>query len=77
MSTEIRLSNLINDFEDMDDLLSTCNEFVYKFLERSMIQTKQTRAVTSLRSRDNFTSLIFGDKSPLIKEEIMTEKFTS
>lgn len=61
----------------MDRLLESSNEFVYQFLERSMIQTKQTRAVNALNATEDNKSFIFGDNSPLVVENELRKRFES
>ena len=77
MSSEIRISNLINSFSDFDTLLTYSNEHVYNFLSRSLIETKQTKSLTTLQSTESHKSFIFGNSSPMILNQIMKKKFES
>ena len=75
MSSEIRISNLVNSFSDFDKLLQFSNEYVYQFLSRSLIETKQTKSLATLQSTEGHQSFIFGQNSPMVLNQIMKDKF--
>ena len=77
MSSEIRISNLVNSFGDFEMLLRFFNDQVYQFLSRSLIETKQTKSLATLQSTDQYKSFIFGKNIPMLLKQNMKKKFES
>jgi hypothetical protein len=63
LSSEVRSSDLINNVDDFKNVLELGDELSNKFIQKCIVETKQTMKVTGLNLPDNVEQVVISNKS--------------